>query len=99
MSIEHHFSIDGDLTIAQAGQWRSAMLQAVNDGVTRFDLSRVQEIDSAGLQLLIAARESLRRASAKLVLADVSEPVRELIERYGLGELLGPVQSESAVHE
>lgn len=57
--------IEGEMTIVNAGLTREQLLEALNSGRTvEVDLSRVNELDSAGLQLMIAAR---REATAREV--------------------------------
>jgi anti-anti-sigma factor len=83
-------SLDGELTIHQAAVLKDRLLAALADGVRCLDLGRVCECDSAGVQLLLAARAGAQARGRPLALAPVSEPVREVLHRYGLAHLLGP---------
>jgi anti-anti-sigma factor len=83
-------ALDGELTIQQAAAVRERLLAALAAGLRCLDLGQVSECDSAGVQLLLAARKSAEDAGLPLTLAPVSEPVREVLVGYGLAQLLGP---------
>ena len=55
---------------------------------TRLDLSDVARIDSAGLALLVEWTCVARRQNKKLVLEQIPESLRSLIEVSGLREVL-----------
>ena len=75
--------IDGELTIYRAAELAAAMktaLAAVADGgVLEVDLSEVAELDSAGVQLLLAARRSAVESGRALRLTARSAPVDEVL--------------------
>jgi anti-anti-sigma factor len=79
-----------ELTIAQAATARETLLQAMQDGqgTLVLDLSGVNEFDSAGVQLLLAARRSLQQAGRALALHQPSAAVRDALHCLGLQELL-----------
>lgn len=55
---------------------------------TRIDLSNVARIDSAGLALLVEWTCVARRQNKTLVLEQIPDSLRSLIEVSGLGEVL-----------
>lgn len=63
MSAVCKLAIEGDFTIFVAGTIKARLLEALNEGQEiEIDLSAVSEMDSAGLQLMVAAK---REAAAK----------------------------------
>lgn len=82
--------LEGELTIHHAALLKDRLAAALAEGARLLDLGQVNECDSAGVQLLLAARASARRDGHPLDLAPVSEPVREVLQRYGLTHLLAP---------
>ena len=49
------------------------------------DLSTVEEIDTAGVQLLLMLKREAESRACRLTVAAPSEPVRAVFELYGLG--------------
>ena len=84
------FVLQGEWTVVQAAGNRPALLAAIEAGTTRLDLSRVEEFDSAGLQLLLAARRSAVQRGSSLALEDPSAAVRALCAAYHLDEQFQP---------
>jgi anti-sigma B factor antagonist len=76
--------LDGEWTIPMAATLREDLLKRVAEGVHVFDLSGVTEMDSAGLQLLLAAQRSLARQGHELVLSACSPSVSQVLKSYGL---------------
>ena len=82
------FRIDGELTIYSA----AAICAALKDAVAatpagapfELDLAGVTEMDSAGVQLLLAASRSLQAHAGSLRIAAASAPVREALEALQL---------------
>ena len=74
--------IDGELTIYRAAELcealKGALAGAPDRGALEVDLSAVTEMDSAGVQLLMAARKSARAAGRELRLANASRAVAEV---------------------
>lgn len=87
---EKALSLEGDLTIStalDAKQQVLAALEATNS--LTIHLAAVNEIDTAGLQLLILARkEALARGKA-VTFKDASQPVSDLVRLAGLAKYLG----------
>jgi anti-sigma B factor antagonist len=86
--------LQGEWTIHAIAQHREAMLVLVNEAHVEFDASGINEMDSAGLQLLLAAQRSLALQGRELRLTQASEVVRNVLESYGLDLSL---QSHTAV--
>jgi anti-anti-sigma factor len=55
-------AICGDMTVYVASELKTALLAEFAAGHTALDLSQVQEIDTAGLQLLLVLNRELRGA-------------------------------------
>lgn len=78
-------TLAGEMTIYAAAELHGRLLAALDDcSALRIDLAAIEEIDSAGLQLLILARQHAAAAGKPLGLAALSRPVRELLELYDL---------------
>jgi anti-anti-sigma factor len=82
--------LDGELTIARAAELRETLLAAMAGGVRTFDLGAVEAFDTAGVQLLLAARHSARQDGTGFELRSVPAVVHEVLQRYGLADLVGP---------
>ncbi len=76
--------IEGEWTIHAAATLRDSLLQQVTEGAHVFDLGAVTEMDSAGLQLLLAAQRSLARQGREMVLTACSPVVTQVLKTYGL---------------
>jgi anti-sigma B factor antagonist len=79
-----------ELTIAHAAAWRDVLVDALctASGDLALDLSGVTDIDSAGLQLLLATRRSVNERGAALVLHGASAPVVDALAVFGLNRHL-----------
>ncbi len=85
-----------ELTIYTAAETRAAWLawlsgdgaQAGTDAVCHVDGEDVDEVDAAGLQLLVALAHSLQRQQVKLRLLQASRPLRNACHDLGLAGLL-----------
>jgi anti-anti-sigma factor len=78
--------IDGDMTIYQAEELKQKLLTtlAASGASLTVDLQNVGEIDSAGIQLLIAAKHAAAAIGKSLVLTARSQAVTEVLELFGL---------------
>jgi anti-anti-sigma factor len=83
-------ALDGELTIARAAELRETLLAAQAQGVRALDLAAVEAFDTAGVQLLLAARHSARLDGTGFELRSVPAVVHEVLQRYGLADLVGP---------
>lgn len=82
-----------DLTIAVAAEQRSRLLSLLEaspaaTGALQLDLSGVTDIDSAGVQLLLATQRSLAARGRALQLQAPSAAVRDALATFGLGAAL-----------
>lgn len=81
------FAIDEELTINVI----ESLKQGFSDEIESYDkfelkLTDVEEIDSAGVQLLLALRTELSRKNKEFRLTAVSGVVKKLMESYGISE-------------
>jgi anti-anti-sigma factor len=86
-------SIDGELTIYRAAELRATLQAALEAARTAesdlaLDLAGVTEMDSAGVQLLLAAQKSLQARSHDLHLVAPSEAVVEVLDFLNLSDHL-----------
>ncbi len=79
--------LEGDLTIAYA-EATKALLGEHLGGDLCIDLSAVEEIDTAGLQLLILAKRETDAGGGTLRFKDPSAPVIDLVTLAGLAPYL-----------
>lgn len=79
-------------TINEAAQLRERLIACIDasGGACRLDMSAVSACDSAGVQLLLAARRSAQQRGHQLELLQPSDAVRQSLLRYGLAPLLRP---------
>lgn len=83
-------AIEGELTIYNAADWKGRLYEPIARGDSlELDLSAVQELDTAGLQVLIMAKkEALARGQA-LHLCNHSQAVQDALELCGLAAFFG----------
>ena len=93
MNSETHttrIEIKGELSIFSAASWRQQLLDALEqEGEIDVDLSGVSEIDSAGVQLMIAAKREAAARSRTLRFTGHSRAVFETLELCDIGGHLG----------
>lgn len=96
-SVAGHLAVSGEFTIYTAGEWRERLLTAVTgQAEVSLDLSEVSEIDTAGLQLLIATQREVHAAGGTLHLAGPSAAVREVLSFCHLNDFFGLGAGEQA---
>lgn len=79
--------LSGELTIYSAAALKEPMMTTLaNLPVAAINLAGVHEIDSAGLQLLLVAKQEAERQQRPLHLEAPSGAVTELIELYRLAD-------------
>lgn len=88
--------LSGEWTIHAIAQHREAMLLLVNEGHTSFDASGISELDSAGLQLLLAVQRSVAKRGGELILTQCSRCLKDLLQVYGLDETLHSIHDLEA---
>lgn len=83
-------ALSGSLTIYEVSEARAALLAAFIEGREsswQLDLSATEEIDSAGAQLLLAARRHLQSGGGALYVDPASAAVQEILDLLRLDEL------------
>lgn len=79
----------GELTIYRAAELKQQVLDAMATGAdTVFDLSGVEEIDTAGIQLLLLAQREAAARGGTLRLEAPSAAVREALDLLAVTALL-----------
>ena len=79
----------GELTVQTAGAKAAVLTSAAGSGEDLvLDLSRVAEMDTAGLQLVLVALAEARTAGATAGIASPSSAVREVLDLAGLDHLI-----------
>lgn len=82
--------IEGELTIYRAAELRGALQAALAEsGDLEIDLAGVTEMDSAGVQLLMAAKNSARATQREVRLTGHSPAVLEVFETLDLAAHFG----------
>ncbi|MBG6079016.1 STAS domain-containing protein [Rubrivivax gelatinosus] len=95
------FAIEGELTIYRAAELRQALLAALGDGAGgdfEIDLAAVTEFDSAGVQLLIAAKKSAAARGRVLRLVGHAPSVRDAFAVLDLAGHFGDPLTPPASH-
>ena len=78
-------AVEGELTIYRAAELKDALLDAVRQhAAPAFDLSAVSEFDSAGLQLLLVARQEAVALGKTLRVEGASAAVRDVFALLGV---------------
>lgn len=76
---------DGEMTIYQAAELRESLLVQLSTATeVVLDLSAITEMDSAGLQLVLATQAEARANQKPFRVSGASEVVRSLMAVYGL---------------
>ncbi|WP_295999828.1 STAS domain-containing protein [Rugamonas sp.] len=84
------FVIDGEMTIYRAADLKTEVLEAVRkNAVLELDLSGISELDSAGLQVLMVAKQAATAAGHRLHLVAHSAAVIEIFEMLDMGAFFG----------
>lgn len=84
------FSIEGEMTIFRAAELKALLLPQIEQSQElEIDLSRVSEIDSAGLQLMIAAKLEAILRGKELRFTGHSQPVTDMLDLCDLGSFFG----------
>ena len=86
-------ALDGELSIYRAAELRETLLQALaglsTGALLELNLAGVSELDSAGVQLLMAAKKSAHATRHALHLVGHSPAVIEVFERLDLASHFG----------
>jgi anti-anti-sigma factor len=86
--------VQGEMTIYTCGNLKSALLAELtaHPEANELDLSRVLELDTAGLQLLLTARRHVSANGQELRVVNASRTVAEVLELCRLEALLAPAE-------
>ena len=85
-----HLEIKGEFNIFTAAELRLQLLEALATGTElEVDLAHVSEIDSAGLQLMLAAKREAANRNLALHFAGHSQAVCDALELCKLSGQLG----------
>lgn len=85
-----HLSLSGSLTIYEVREAHAALLQVLgeaNQPAWLMDLGELDELDSAGAQLLLAVQRHLTQSGASLEVCNAGGQVLELLEMLRLQAL------------
>ncbi len=84
-------ALDGELTIYRAAETRTGLLAAISDSPDGLDidLAGVTEIDSAGVQLLMAAHRDARARGHRLRITRCNAVVSEAFALFDLHAFFG----------
>ena len=83
-------AIDGELTIYRAADLKVTLLEALRKSpVLEVDLSGVTELDTAGLQVLMLAKQTAAAEQRELRLLRHSPAVMEILEMLDLVAFFG----------
>ena len=73
------------LTAANAHIWKLELIRLLDgDEPAELDLESQEDCDTAGMQLLLAAKVSAREKNRNLILVNPGVPVREAARRLGI---------------
>ena len=74
-----HLAPKGDITIFEAGEFKDSLTKLFNnDGLVSVDLSGVARVDTAAIQLLLAAKKQNR-----MFVAGISEDLQSRLQQLG----------------
>ncbi|CAN7230270.1 lipid asymmetry maintenance protein MlaB [Duganella sp. Dugasp56] len=83
-------AIDGEMTIYRAADLRVVVLEALRKSrVLEIDLAGITELDTAGLQVLMLAKQTANADKRELRLLHHSPAVVEIFEMLDLGAFFG----------
>ncbi len=80
---DHRYTlrIDGEMTIYSAAEHKTRLLEHLGDSdELELDLAGVDEMDSAGLQILLVLKREVERSGRSLRLRNHSRAVYEVLE-------------------
>ena len=90
MTLRQTLSLVNDLTIVHAQEQKNTLLDALNTATDlELDLSQVNAVDTAGLQLLILLKKEALRVGKRVAIVAHSQPVSSLIDFCNLAAELG----------
>ncbi len=85
-----HLILDGPMTIYNATEIKSQLMNGMaNASIVELDLSHVNEMDTAGFQLLVMAKRESQRHGHTLRIVAHSQAVRDVIDFYNMDAFFG----------
>ncbi|WP_426192689.1 STAS domain-containing protein [Massilia sp. DWR3-1-1] len=79
--------LDGEMSIYRAAELKETLLAPLAAGtLVELDLSAVSELDTAGVQLLLLARQTARGLGGDVCVLASSAPVQDLLDLLGLAD-------------
>jgi anti-anti-sigma factor len=85
-----HLSIEGEMTISQAAELKKMIVPALTSNQDiEIDLSRVTELDSAGLQVMVSSKLEAIVRGTQLSFVGHSPAVREVLDLCDVGGFFG----------
>lgn len=91
---------EGDLNIYHAAELKACLLEYVEDFKEfELDLSAVNEIDTAGIQLLLQFKKKAQEEKRSMQLSGCNEEIGDLLALYQLQDWLAPATSGNATKE
>lgn len=88
-------SLPPRLVLGTARAFRASLLECVGRAPVVLDGSAVEAVDTAGLQVLLAAARTARARGGELVLERCSPTLRRVLELTGLSERLQPIEGHA----
>ncbi len=83
-------TLDGPMNVYNAHAIKGAFLDALkNTNVLELDLAQVNEMDTAGFQLLVLAKRESQLAGKTLHIIAYSQPVRDVIVFFNMDAFFG----------
>jgi anti-anti-sigma factor len=77
--------VEGEMTIYRAVELKQTLLEAiVESGAVEFELSKVSELDSAGVQLLMLAKRTAQSRHSQMRLVAPSPAVLDVLDLLNL---------------
>jgi anti-anti-sigma factor len=85
-----HLILDGPMTIYNANEIKAQLMNGLQAApIVELDLSHVNEMDTAGFQLLVMAKRESQRQGHTLRIVAHSPAVREVIDFYNMDAFFG----------
>ena len=83
-------SMESELTIIHAAELRNTLLAQLRDSeALEIDMGRVEELDAAGLQLLISLKREADETDKHLRLTHMGARLTKALQLMGVADLLG----------
>lgn len=79
-----HLAPSGDLTVFEAAEFKESLVKLfANEGMVSMDLSGVARVDTAGIQLILAARKQ-----GRMLVIGISEDLQAKVTQLGFTDPL-----------